>query len=148
MADAYYEASLALKQIIDAEFVGEAWAADQDKLHESMGWDGRVAGISPIRQGKNSRNANVKETYILVQLYDIWDKEISPNTQVNPTAISGFADRFERALETYQQSSVKTNAVWYFEVDSLEYPDDPTGNKSRFHATIKVTGDNSALTQR
>jgi len=148
MADAYASAATELKTIVDTEFGGDGWTAAHDKLHPSMGSDGRVAGISPISQRPSQRNNSVKETLILVQIYDYWSKTINPYDQVNPLIISNIADRFERALERWQNTSTKTTDVWYFMVENVDYPEDPTGNKSRIEVTVKVVGDNTALTQR
>jgi hypothetical protein len=119
MADAYKTAADAIAQIIDNEFSAEGILARHDKLHESLGLGAAVAGVSPIRTAANQRNRAYREYQI-----------------------------FERAMETAQASVTGTNEVWYFYVQSIEYPDDPTGNKSRFEATVLAVGDNVAFYQR
>lgn len=148
MADAYNTISAALEQLIAQEFSSESIIILHDKLHESRGHEGNEVGISPIRQGPRTSNGAVKETYVLVQFYMLWDKTIDPTDQVDPRIITGMADRFERKCESVQASTPGTTEVWFFEITGIEYPDDPTGNKSRFHATVRAVGDNTALTQR
>ena len=40
-----------------------------------------------------------------------------------------------------------TTTLWYMTVTSVDYPKDPTGNKSRFEATVRAYGQNTALTE-
>ena len=148
MADAYTLAAGALVTLITSEFSAEGVVPLHDKLHESVGLEGSRAGVSPTFQAPNSRDGAVKETYILVQFYAMWEKLVDPTQQVDPRTITAYADRFERALEAYQASASTTPEVWYFALERLDYPDDPTGNKTRFEAVVKATGDNTALQQR
>jgi hypothetical protein len=67
---------------------------------------------------------------------------------VNPFPITDMADRLRRAVESAAASVTGTPEVWYFKVDATEYPDDPTGNKTRFEMTVTAFGDNTGLTQR
>lgn len=148
MADSYALVATALKTIIDTEFAPQSIVARHDKLHESLGSQGVEVGISPISQGAQVKRGIIKETLILVQFYNIWDKRIDPTQQVDPFLITGYADRFERRVESSQASSSGNNDLWYYRVVNIDYPDDPTGNKTRFEARVLAVGDNTALTQR
>ena len=135
----YHVAATALKTIIDAEFTDRSAAATHDKLHESLGYRRLEIGLSPIRRVLQPGNEIVAQQFILVQWYDLWDKEIDNEQTVNPFNIAEMAYRFETALES--QSATASNQVWFFKVPTIEFPDDPTGNKTRFEATVVAYGD-------
>lgn len=148
MADSLALTAAALKQIIDTEFAPELITAKHDKLHESRGWEGTEVGIYPERKRNMMGKGNVRELLLKVQFYGLWDKQIDPTQTIDPSIVTGFADRFERAVEGQQATFVGTDDVWFFLVDEIAFPDDPTGNKTRFEASIRAFGDNTALTQR
>jgi hypothetical protein len=148
MASAYEITATALKAVIDGEFSTEGYTAVHDRLHESLGWKRTEIGISPESQAPMSGNASVMDTIVLIQFYDRWDKEVDPEQQVNPFRITGYADRLARAIETQQAGFAGSTEVWYFEPLSIAYPNDPTGNKTRFHMIVRAKGDNVALIQR
>lgn len=148
MTDAYATASAGLIAIIDTEFSSELITARNDKLHESRGWEGVEVGVSPIRQVPSARNELVLETFMLVQFYGVWDKQIDPTQQVDPLLITSYADRFRTRCESVQATTPGTSEVWFFSVQGIEFPDDPTGNKTRFEAIVKSWGDNTALLNR
>lgn len=135
------EARLQLIDLINAEFTPEGYSAIGDRLHESLGDKGTRIGVSPQR-ARPTRDENVLGTELLVQFYGKWDKDINPEQVVNPTKVETYAERFRRALRT---SDPKTGRVWFFRLTSMDYPEDPTGNKSRFEATVVAVGENSAL---
>lgn len=143
--DPYEQVALALKSIIDTEFAPQNVTAIHDRLHESLGTDRVEVGISPESWRPKARDRNSLETFVLVQYYDIWDKDIDPNQQVNPIVITNKASRFMRAVQNHQASAVGTADVWYFDVESIEFPNDPTGNKTRFHAIIRAHGQNHSI---
>lgn len=143
--DPYAVAATALKAIIDDEFSTESYTAIHDRLHESLGTRRTEIGISPLRWTPMPRNRNVRDTYIFVQFYDRWDKEIDPAQTVNPTRITGYAARFEEAVQRQQATDPGTGDVWYFDVDEVTFPEDPTGNKTRFEAVIHARGNNHGL---
>lgn len=145
MADAYSIAAAAIKAVIDLEFQPEGFAAGHDKLHESLGTDGTAIGISPVRWLPNARNRNEQWTFIFVQFYDVWTKAIDPTQAVDPRRITTFADRFQAAVESQQATDTGSGDVWWFDVEEVNFPDDPTGNKTRFEATLRARGNNHAL---
>lgn len=136
-----------LKAVIDTEFAPEGFTAILDKLHESLGRKRVDIGIAPVRERRYARDAYVRETWIEVRFYDLWTQEISPDTLVNPVRIATFAERFSRAIEAYNNTVVGTGSMWFFDVEEIDYPDDPTGNKTRFHASVRAYGNNPAIVE-
>lgn len=141
----YHVAATALKTIIDTEFASRGISALHDKLHESLGHRRAEVGISPTREAPQPNNEVVGHIFILVQWYDLWDQEINPEQQVNPFPITEMADRFRRAVERHDATTPGSSEVWYFRVTEVTYPDDPTGNKTRFEATVQAFGNNTGL---
>ncbi len=145
MASAYETLATALKAIIDAEFAPEQFVAVHDRLHESLGSARTEIGISPENWRPTPQNRNVKLTYVLVQFYNRYDLDIDPSQRVDPLIITSYAERLESAIQTQQASTPGTGEMWYFDVESVDFPQDPTGNKSRFHMIVLGRGDNAAL---
>jgi hypothetical protein len=133
----------AVKQIFEAEFAPEGFILKYDRLHESLGRKSSVAGIFPLSDAPQDRDELVLEHYAEVRLYLGWPQEINPATEIDPTPITEYAERFRRAVEAAEVTA--SEQVWYFSVRGITYPPDPTGNITRFHAQIKAFGNNSAL---
>lgn len=133
--------------VFNTEFAPEGFVMIPDRLHESLGRNSVAAGVSPVEDVANSRNRVVQETWVEVQFFDLWTDEIDPTTMVNPFTITGYAERFRDALRRAQAQDPGTGQVWYFDVDRVQYPNDPTGNKSRFVMTIRAFGNNSNLVE-
>jgi len=148
MSDSPYEfVAAAVKTAIDAEFAPEHIVAIHDHLHDSLGQDRVVVGISPMEDVLLSGNNLVQETWIEVKFFGIWDAQIDPTQTVNPFKITAYAERFRNAMRTLSATTPGTGQVWYFDVRRIQYPNDPTGNKTRFTATIRAFGNNSALVE-
>jgi hypothetical protein len=147
MASAFETTATALKQIIDTEFAPEGITAIFDNLHESLGRTRVSVGIAPLEDVPKSDNALVNETWVEVKFYDLWKTEITPETVVNPVKITGYAERFRDACRRSQATDPHTGMVWFFDIRRIQYPNDPTGNKSRFVATIRAFGNNSGLVE-
>lgn len=143
----YHTAATALKTIIDTEFTDRSVAAQHDKLHESLGYERLDVGISPIEESPMTGNEVTNQLLILVQWYDLWEKLVDNTQQVNPFPITDIADRFRRAIRRQQASAAGSSEVWFFKVIRINYPDDPTGNKTRFEATILAYGNNTGLVE-
>lgn len=148
MPSAYEAAATGIVAVFNATFAAEKFLAQHDCLHESLGQRGVEVGISPIRKIKMPRNQVVEQTFILIQFYGQWTREISPNTAVNPFAVASYAERLEVALEAAQATQAGTNAVWYYNVTEVVFLKDPTGNKSRFEMTVQAYGDAPGLETR
>lgn len=145
MASPFETIATAVKIVFDAEFATEGFSMIFDNLHQSLGRYRVDVGIAPDYDAPMSSGAIVQETWVIVKFYDLWTDEISPDTVVNPVRITAFAERFRDALRRAQASDPGTGQVWYFDVRRVSYPDDPTGNKTRFEAQIRAFGNNSNL---
>lgn len=132
-----------IHQVFATEFSDLEFVYRDDKLHESLGDDGRnYLGTSPLRRYPSPDNANARETEVLVQFYLAYSLKVDRQQAVDPSVIEGYVERFEAALK--DPSRVASTAVWYFVVDLIEYPEDPTGNITRFEAQVRGIGENSA----
>lgn len=131
----------------NAEFAAEGFTMIPDRLHESLGRRSVAVGISPDEDHPNMRNRIAEEHYVTVQFYGLWDERIDPETQINPATITGYARRFKDALRVLQQAMPGTGSMWYFDVDRTRYPNDPTGNKTRFEMSIRAWGNNQNLVE-
>lgn len=147
MASAFSITATALKTIIDAEFEPENITAIFDNLHEALGRFAVAVGIAPIEDVVQNSNAVVQETWVEVKFYDLWTDEVDPGTIIDPTKITDYAERFRDACRRSQATDPRTGMVWYFDVRRIQYPNDPTGNKSRFVATIRAFGNNAGLVE-
>lgn len=148
MPSAYSVVAAAVKGVIDAEFAAEGITAIHDRVHASNGWKRPIVGISPESQTPRSGNEFLLDTRVLIQFYNTWDKEIDPEQVVDPRTITDYAHRLMQAIESQQASYAGSSQVWYFKVENVQYPNDATGNKTRFHMTICAYGDNTALLSR
>lgn len=148
MAASPYEAvAAAIKSAIDTEFAPEHVTAIHDNIHESLGIKRVAVGIAPSEDVVMGSDNVVQETWIEVRFYDIWDPQINPEQSVNPLKIAAYAERFRRAMRDLSRTIAGTDQVWYFDVRRVTYPNDPTGNKTRFHATVRAYGNNSGLVE-
>jgi len=147
MNDPYGQVAPLLKTIIEAEFATEGFTVVLDNLHDSLGRQRVDIGIAPEEESLQPGNDYVQETTLEVKFFDLWTQEIKPTTVVNPSRITNFAARFKHAVFTHQIGYSGTGAAWYFDVRRIRYTNDPTGNKTRFVATVRVKGINSALNE-
>ena len=147
VTSAYEVIANALKVIIDTEFASEGIVAQHDNLHESLGRDRRECGIAPIEDSIPMSNGLTLESLVEVRFYDFWTQEISPTTAVDPRIITNYAERFRRAIKAASATEVGTGVMWYFDLRRVQYPNDPTGNKTRFHAQVRGFGNNSGLVE-
>lgn len=141
--DSYAIIANTLKTIVDTEFSTEQIVAAHDQLHESLGVDGAVCGISPIRELPMSGNYTAKNTMVQIQFFDFWEKEIDPTQEADPRVITGYHARLLEAIR--QHNDVGTGAHWYFQWEGTEYPRDPTGNNTRFVMSLRAWSTNDAL---
>jgi hypothetical protein len=86
----------------------------------------------------------VLEVEVVLQLYLAFEAVPDEDIQRNPSVIEGYADRLRTAFRT--QSSGTTADLWFLRLTGIEYPDDPTGNKTRLEATIVGRAQNRAGT--
>jgi hypothetical protein len=135
----------AIKQALEAEFAFEGIVFKDDKLHPAMGTDGPVGGLYPDVEDTRPGRRIELQTVVFVQLFAKWEKVIDPAQEVSPTLIEGWAARLRDALKPAQQPS--TGDTWYFYVTTVQYLDDPTGNRSRLLARVQAHGGNPNLVE-
>lgn len=143
VTDPYSVLAGALEQVILNEFEDDSpkITVVHDRIHESLGYNGRgYVGISPVRENSERITTNITA---LVQFYDAYSLEIDPEQHVDPRNISNKAERFRRAVQ--KARIIADELVWYMDVTYIEYPNDATGNKSRFEATVITQGENTGL---
>lgn len=145
--DTYEVIATALKQIIDTEFAAEGITAVHDNLHESLGLRRVSVGIAPVRDAPNDTRSVAGNFTVEIRFYDLWDKKVDPEQSVNPIKITGYAERLKKSIQQSQIDYPGTGEVWFFQWVGTEYPDDPTGNKTRFHMTVRSWGNNTALVE-
>lgn len=143
---AYEQVAATLQSIISTTFAAEGVTPLRDNLHEALGQDRPECGIAPVEDRVPERNGLVQETAIEIKYYDLWTQEISPTTVVDPSAITNKAERLRRAIETHNQDP-GTGVAWYFNIRRTRYPNDPTGNKTRFVMEIEAFGNNAGIVE-
>lgn len=140
-------AATAIETILVSEFADQSPAVFHDKLHESVGHLGPAIGIYPERESPANDDANQQITDLIVQYLGYYDLQIDPDQTVDPRVIADLAHRFRVAFYAYEKANPGTDDVWFMQVREITYPDDPTGNKSRFVARIRCWGQNAALVE-
>ena len=142
VTDAYTVMANAIETVVAAEFSDDSTLIiKHDRLHGSVGSDGRTyVGISPEREPTFDLELQIE---VLIQFYGGYKADVNPFQEVDPRVITNKAERLRQALGAIR--IVGTSNVWYFDVDSVSYPPDATGNKSRFEMSIIGRGNNSGL---
>jgi hypothetical protein len=129
--------------IVEAEFSAEGLIVTNDKLTRAAGKDGEtVAAVYP--EAEYERPGQVIELVVpvVLQIYMAYEAEPDETIQVDPGVIEDYGDRLREAFRT--QSSGNTGDMWFLRLTRIDYPDDPTGNKSRLEAQIEGYGNNQA----
>ena len=131
-----------LLTLLSNEFGSEGFAVRGDRLDRSLGFDGGVIGVSPVSEVPNSRDRLELLTTLSVQFFGAWSPETDPNEFVDPAAIESWAYRFRALVASYKQTG--TSTIWWFQLNSISYEPDPTGNCTRFIASVVARGENPA----
>jgi hypothetical protein len=135
-----------LRTVIETEFAPEGFDVLNDKLNDSLGQEAPLGGIYPTSSAENPRNGYVLDTILNVQLFQQWDNRIDATQVVDPANIEEWAERLRRACAA-DLAVPGNDHMWYFRVQKVDFPDDPSGNKSRLVAVILVESTNSALVE-
>lgn len=143
----YEVVATALKQIIDTEFAPEGITAIHDNIHESLGEKRVTVGIAPLRDSLADFSNIASNQFVEIRFYDLWDKKVDPAQTVNPMKITMYAERLKQAIRRSHASFPGSGEVWYFDWRGTDYPNDPTGNKTRFHMTVRAFGTNTAINE-
>lgn len=144
VTDPYSIMAQVLQDAILAEFSDEPYLdLRHDRIHESLGEDGRTyVGLSP--EAEPAADLDLRQE-ILVQFYGGYSAEVNPHQMVDPRGVTNKAERMRRALQAV--TNVATPEVWYFNVVNTRYPNDPTGNKTRFEMLVIGHGSNTGLVE-
>lgn len=129
--------------IVEAEFTAEGLTVAHDKLPRAAGKDGAtVAAVYPEAEYERAGRVIELVVPVVLQIYMAYEAEPDETIVVNPTIIEDYGDRLRDAFRT--QSSGNTGDMWFLRLQRIDYPDDPTGNKSRLEARIEGYGNNQA----
>jgi hypothetical protein len=137
------QARNALIAVLRTTFEADQFVVKDDKLHASVGDQGTVIGCYPERTTASPNSNYVNEMELIVQFYGKYDLEVERFQVVSPSKIEAYAERFRQSIR--EGVDPRTGLVWYFNLQRIVFPDDPTGNKTRFEATLIARGNNSAL---
>jgi hypothetical protein len=138
------EARQALITAVKDEFTPEKLPVLDDRLHGSLGEQEPVAGCFPDHSTATRDQKLVNEYFITVQVFSRWEKMADRAQTVSPALIEEWAERFRRCIQK-EGVDPQTGRVWYFDLEIIRYRPDPTGNITRFEATVIARGNNSAL---
>lgn len=114
-----------------------------DRLSPSLGISKPVAACFPLRERANDDHGVVLEVEIGIQFYLRWNKQVEPTEVVDPAAIEDAAERFRGLIRELEGDDNR----WFYNVDLINYPPDPTGNMTRFEAVVRVSGRNNSIVE-
>lgn len=147
VTDPFSVAFIVLQQLIDQEFAPEGIQLQPDMLHDSLGHEKAICGCAPVGETPMPGQMLVQDTLVEVKYLDKFDLEIDPKQSVDPRIITNKAERMRRAVKSHTLTYPGTDQVWFFDVLSTVYPNDPTGNKTRFVMQLRFRGNNAALVE-
>jgi hypothetical protein len=131
-----------VKEVVEDEFSAEGFTVADDKLLRAHGKDGTELAVSPDFERESYGNVNVLEVGVFLQVYLEYDASPDEGIVVDPSIIEGYGDRLRRAFQT--ESDGTTADLWFLRLTGIEYPDDPTGNKTRLEARFTARCENPA----
>lgn len=115
------------------------------KLHPSKAQDHMTIGVYPGSEAESQRVLD-QTTVVYVQLFLPWQKKVDPEYVVDPTPLEAAAQAFREAFLAGTHPRAGTTGVWDFRLVAIDYGDDPTGQRTRFLATVQGMGLNYAET--
>lgn len=132
-----------IKSVVEDEFSTEGFTVADDKLPRAAGMDGAThLACYPETAGERPQHAIQLDVRARLQLYMAYDASPDETIQVDPSVIEGYADRLRRAFK--DNSDGDTSDLWFLRLVNIDYPDDPTGNKSRLEASFQAFANNEA----
>lgn len=136
-----------IQEVVETVFAAEGWSAGTDKFGRSKGMgephDQASISATPDFERERPAKAWLLDMQITVQFYLGYDAQPDENISRDATVVSEYADRF-RAAFAGPGCRVDDGDAWYLRFTGVDYPPDPTGNKTRFEATIVGVGPNRA----
>lgn len=133
--------------LLESEFGAEALTVYDDRIHDSLGQEGPVAGVYPETSPASVGDALVLEPLVKVQLFRRWSREVNAEQAVSPAGIEEWAERLRRAVRSAGLGTPGDAHLWYYQILRIDYPPDPTGNITRLIATVQGTTQNAGLTE-
>jgi hypothetical protein len=137
----------AVAALVDAEFSAEGWETQHDKFGRSKGMeiaeDEAAIAVYPEAERERQGQVQVLDVDVTLQFHLGYAAEPDETIERDPRVVAEFADRLRRAFQG-AASSGNTADFWYMRLQSVTYPDDPTGNKTRFEAAVLVECENPA----
>jgi hypothetical protein len=133
--------------LLEAEFADIPLEVRSDRLNESQGQEGPIGAVYPSNSAEDSRDGQVLDTVLFVQLFRQWDNALDPKQVVDPSDIEEWAERLRRAVRADLDAAGFDEHLWYFRVQKIDYNPDPSGNISRLVATIVTFAQNPAIVE-
>lgn len=134
-----------LKAIIEDEF-GNTLPVKMGRLHEAH--PGPAAGIYPLTEVEG-RQVLVQDTAAAVQVFLPWAPprgQVRPDFVADPAVLEEYAERLREAVYGGTHPINATRGVWDLRLTRVDYQPDPTGQITRFTATVVAIGENFAET--
>lgn len=131
-------------EIVEDEFGDEGLVVTNDKLPRAAGQGATVAAVYPEAEYEAPGRVLELRVPVVLQIYMAYDAEPDETIVVDPSVIEAYGDRLRTAFNT--QSSGNSADMWFLRLQRIDYPDDPTGNKSRLEARIEGYAQNLAGT--
>ena len=134
-----------VKEVVEATFAAADWTVEYDKLPRAAGHDGNDR-LAVYPEADRERPGRVQELIapVVLQIYPAYVADIDEHQQVDPRIIVRVGEELRDAFKN--ASGGVSGDLWFLRLTRIEYPDDPTGNKSRLEAYIEGHGNNSAAT--
>jgi len=125
---------------VSAEF---GYTVENDKLTRSAGNKGQIrVACYPEEEVQNFGRAIELTVRVRLQLYLAYNDSPNEETAVDPGIIEAIGDRLRNAFKGDVGGT--TQDLWFLHLTRIEYPDDPTGNKSRLEAEIQSRAANQS----
>lgn len=139
-----------LLNLMEEEFAPEGVSVRDDKLLEATGEQEAVAGVYPDYSEPWTNDRQVQRTVVVVQMHNRFDPAWidAPDERISPATIESWADRLRRKIKSIDGIPSGANPDgWFFLVERTLFPDDPTGNKTRFNMVITGFSANASLVE-
>ena len=131
-----------VQEIIATEFKDENVQVRSGFADASLGQYGPVASVSPVSEEPGVDDRLQLVTTLALEFFASWQPETDPDIPVDPEVIESYVYRLRLALAAYTQTPDST--IWWFQLDEVVYEPDPTGNITRFVASVTAHGNNPA----
>lgn len=136
-----------IQDTIAATYTAESYTAGTDRFGRSKGMN-EPHGDASISVTVDYARERAGKAYLLdvgltVQFYLGYDAQPDENIVRDATVIQALGARLRDAFGG-QGSSVQVGDAWYLRLTGIEYPVDPTGNKTRYEATFVGEATNTA----